>query len=74
MAKKLVALISLLVALTAVALAFGGMSPAQRSTVRSAAPAPSARRPVAMVPGLQYNQGTMVPRGIGGADPELAPE
>lgn len=70
MAKKLVATISVLVALTAVAAAYGGTLRAQHAAARATVPAASARRPVAMVPGLQYDPGTMIPRGVGGAAPD----
>lgn len=69
MAKKLVATFSLLVALAVVAIAYGGKPRAQHAAARAAAPAQSARRPVAMVPGLQYDPQTMIPRGISGAVP-----
>lgn len=63
-AKKLVASIAVLVALAAGAIAYGGNSSAHRAAVGATACAPSTETPVALVPGLNYDPATMIPRGI----------
>lgn len=63
-AKRLVAFISLIVALAAVAIAYGARPRAQRAVVRARPCAPSTRQPVAVVSGLSYDPTTMIPREI----------
>jgi hypothetical protein len=70
-AEKLVTMISLVVALVAVATTGWVASASAKADaivcagkLRLAVGAPRTRRPVAMVPGLRYDPRTMIPRGI----------
>jgi len=84
MTRKLITWVSLLVALAAVASASPATPAsakidatactaqlrAQQAVRHATAGAVRTRRPVAMVPGLKFDPGTMIPRGICRAGPD----
>jgi hypothetical protein len=79
-AKKLIATSSSIVALAAVAIA-GSATPAGArpdatacaGKLRAAVAAPGTRLPIALVPGLRYDPGTMIPRGVTPASAQSDP-